>query len=330
VNHKLPGRCPSFVWSTGLKIAMLISAAFALSACAAATNDQAKAAAPKPAYTSYGDLLKSSQPSDWRALDAENTLYLELAAGRVVMELAPAFAPQHAANIKALAREGYFNGLVILRVQENYVVQWGDPSEKKLPQKAKKNLSPEFTVAIDKSVPFTRLPDVDGYAKEVGFSNGFHSARDAATDKAGEGGRMWLAHCYGTLGVGRDNDVNSGGGTELYVVIGHAPRHLDRNITLVGRVVQGMSLLTTLPRGTGQLGFYEKPTQHVPIKSVRVAADVPVAERTPLEVIRTDTPLFRSMVEALRNRGGEWYKVPARHIELCNVPIAVREKPAGN
>jgi peptidylprolyl isomerase len=288
----------------------------AVIAVCANTVSSADAKSAKPGYS---DLLKSSKPADWRALDNDNTLYLDLASGRVVIELAPQFAPQHAANIKALAREGYFDGLVIMRVQENYVVQWGDPTEKKMPQRAKKNLPPEFTVPFSKDIAFMRLFDVDGYAKEVGFSKGFHVGRDPKSQ------RTWLTHCYATLGVGRDNDVNSGGGTELYVVIGHAPRHLDRNITLVGRVVQGMSLLTTLPRGTGQLGFYEKPEQHVPIKSMRVAADVPEAERSKLEVIRTDTPLFASLVEALRNRGGDWYKVPAGHIELCNVPIAVRE-----
>jgi cyclophilin family peptidyl-prolyl cis-trans isomerase len=283
-------------------------------ACAVAHGQSAS-----PAKPGYSDLLKSAKPGDWRPLDDDNTIYLELAAGRVVMELAPQFAPLHVANIKALAREGYFDGLVIMRAQENYVVQWGDPTEKKMPQRAKKNLPAEFTVPIAKDAKFTRLPDIDGYAKETGFSNGFHAARDPKSQ------RMWLTHCYATLGVGRDNAVDSGGGTELYVVIGHAPRHLDRNITLVGRVVQGMPLLTTLPRGTGQLGFYEKPEQHVPIKSMRVAADVPETDRTKLEVIRTDTPLFQSLVEALRNRGGDWYKVPAGHIELCNVPIAVRE-----
>jgi cyclophilin family peptidyl-prolyl cis-trans isomerase len=283
----------------------------------ASTLAFAQTATPKKGY---GDLLKATQPGDWRPLDNDNTLYLELAGGRVVMELAPAFAPNHAANIKALAREGYFDGLVIMRAQENYVVQWGDPTEKKVPKSAKKSLPAEFSVPIKKDMTFTRLPDVDGYAKEVGFANGFHSGRDAKN--------MWLTHCYATLGVGRDNDVDSGGGTELYVVIGHAPRHLDRNITLVGRVVQGMPLLTTLPRGTGQLGFYEKDEQRVPIKALRVAADVPAAERSNLEIIRTDTPMFKDMVEALRNRGGDWYKVPAGHIELCNVPMAVREKSA--
>jgi peptidylprolyl isomerase len=131
------------------------------------------------------------------------------------------------------------------------------------------------------------------------------------------------------VGSGRDNDVDSGGGTELYVVIGQAPRHLDRNVTLLGRVVQGMELLSTLPRGTGPLGFYDKPEQRVPIKSIRVAADVPEAQRTELEMLRTDTPAFAAYVEARRNRHEEWFKVPAGHVDVCNVPIPVRPHVAG-
>ena len=284
-------------------------------ACVVTGAGAAESAAPRP---TYADLLKSSTPSDWRPLDEGNTLYLELPAGRVVIELAPAFAPLHAANIKALVREGYFDGLAIIRSQDNYVVQWGDPTEKKPIKTAKKTLPPEFTVPIAKDMSFTRLPDIDGYAKQVGFSNGFYAAR-SETDAD-----TWLAHCYGAVGVGRDNALDSGSGAELYVVTGHAPRHLDRNIALVGRVVAGMPLLSSLPRGTGSLGFYEKTEQHVPIRSIRIASDVPSAERTRLEVVRTDTALFGRLVESLRNRGGDWYKVPAGHIELCNMPIAVR------
>ena len=104
------------------------------------------------------------------------------------------------------------------------------------------------------------------------------------------------------VGAGRDNDVDSGGGTELYVVIGQAPRQLDRNVTLLGRVVQGMSVLSVMPRGTGNLGFYEQASERIPIRSLRVAADVPESERTPLEVLRTDTPTFAAYLEARRNR----------------------------
>ncbi len=272
----------------------------------------------------YSEIIAASKDSDWRTPLTENLLYMELASGRVVIELASNVALNHADNIRKLAREGYYDGLAIIRSQENYVVQWGDPDEKnpRAMQQGKAKLQPEFTRTLSRpefaNFAFDRLPDVDGYAPQVGFANGFYAGRDPKTS------RVWLAHCYGAVGAGRDNALDSGSGAELYVVTGHAPRHLDRNITLVGRVLQGMSLLTTLPRGTKPLGFYEKPSEYLPIKSIKVAADVPAAERTNLEVIRTDTPLFKAAVEALRNRGGDWYKVPAGHIELCNVPIAVR------
>ena len=289
---------------------------------------QAKATLNKAKLT-YSELLATATPADWRALDLENTLYMDLPLGRVVIELSAAYAPAHAANVRALVREGYFDGLAILRSQDNYVAQWGDPEAENPNQgkvramkQAKKSLAPEYTRPIDNNLAFTRLPDADGYAPQVGFSYGFPVGRNPKTK------RTWLAHCYGMVGAGRDNDDASGSGAELYAVTGHAPRHLDRNITLLGRVVQGMPLLAVLPRGTAPLGFYEKAEQRVPIKSIRLAADVPAAERTNLEVIRTDTQLFASLVEALRNRGGTWYKVPAGHIELCNVPIAGRSAPA--
>jgi peptidylprolyl isomerase len=169
---------------------------------------------------------------------------------------------------------------------------------------------------------FTPLPDGDVYAPEVGFSDGFPAARSAKQRLT------WLAHCYGMVGVGRDLDVESGSGAELYVVIGHAPRHLDRNVALVGRVVQGMPLLSSLPRGSAEMGFYSKTEAMVPIKSIRVAADVPAAERTNLEVLRTDTPTFAALIESRRNRPEEFFKVRAGHIDLCNVPLAVRESAA--
>jgi len=280
-----------------------------------------EATQPKPATLS--DVLAASAPSDWRAVDAENTLYLELPAGRVIIELAPQFAPQHVANVKALVRERYFDGLAILRAQDNYVVQWGDPNAETADKarkvvSAKKSLPAEFDRALDEKLPFTRLPDGDVYAPEVGVSGGFPVARDPKS------GRMWLVHTYGMVGAGRDVPADSGGGTELYVVIGHAPRHLDRNVTLLGRVVQGMELLSTFQRGSAPMGFYDKPEQRVAIKSIRVAADVPAAERTNLEVLRTDTATFARLLESRRNRREEWFHYSAGKIEIGNVSIPVR------
>ncbi|HEY6942712.1 MAG TPA: peptidylprolyl isomerase [Dokdonella sp.] len=272
-------------------------------------------------------VIDASKPSDWRPLDPHDTLYLELDRGRVVIELASRYAPLHAANLRTLAREHYFDGLAILRVQDNFVTQWGDPNAEDAGKarafgKAARTLAPEFERDSAADLPFTRLPDGDVYAPEVGFSDGMPVARDPKS------GKTWLAHCYGMVGAGRDTAVDSGSGAELYVVIGQEPRQLDRNIALVGRVVQGMELLASLPRGTAALGFYDKPVQRIPIKSMRLAAEVPEAQRTPLERLRTDTPTFAALVESRRNRRDDWYKVPAGRISLCNVPLPVREPAA--
>src|SRR6185436_5288788 len=165
--------------------------------------------APKINGPTMAGVLAASKLSDWRPLDPENTLYLELASGRVVIELAAAFAPNHVANVKALAREKYFDGLAIIRSQDNYVVQWGDPNAEKPElarkiQKAQKTLPAEFDRALDSKIPFTRLPDGDVYAAEVGHSGGFPVARDPLS------GRMWLVHTYGMVGAGRDNAADSG------------------------------------------------------------------------------------------------------------------------
>ena len=266
------------------------------------------------------DVMAAAKPSDWRALDAKRTLYLDLDSGRVIIELTPDFAPQHVANILALVREHYFDGLAFMRAQDNYVVQWGDADGKRAIHNAKKTLTAEFARPAQ-GLAFTRLPDPDTFAPQVGFSNGFAAARDPATNTA------WLTHCYGAVGAGRDDDADSGGGTELYAVIGHSPRHLDRNVTLVGRVVKGMEILSTLKRGPGAMGFYEKPEERTPIRSVRVLEDVPQSERTPLEVMRTDTPTFTALVNARRNRTEGWFKYQAGHIDVCNVPLPTRTPP---
>jgi cyclophilin family peptidyl-prolyl cis-trans isomerase len=273
---------------------------------------------------SYSEVLAASAPADWRELDAENTLYLTLASGTVIIELAPLYAPNHVANIKALAVEGYYNGLAIVRSQDNYVVQWADPNadkpDAKPVQNAKRNLAAEYTVKYNESFAFTVLADHDGYAPQVGHSNGFAVGRDPQAQTS------WLTHCYGAVGVSRGVADNSGDGTSLYVVTGHAPRHLDRNITVVGRVIQGMELLSTLPRGSGSLGFYTTSEAQIPIERIQLATAVPAEQRLKLEVLRTDSATFNQAVASLRNRGGDWYKRPAGYIELCNVWVPSRVK----
>jgi peptidylprolyl isomerase len=304
-------------WTVAAAVATCISAISAAAPPATQATSGPVTASKKPMTTA--EVLAASTPADWRALDPQNTLYMDLPSGRVIIELAPQFAPRYVANVETLARQGYFNGLWIERVQDNYVTQWGDPDSKKSIGAAQKSVAAEFE-RTSRGLAFFPLGEQDTYAPEVGFSDGFPVALDPKS------GRAWMIHCYGMVGAGRDNDVDSGGGTELYAVIGQAPRHLDRNVTLLGRVVQGMDLLASLPRGTGALGFYEKPDQRIPIASFKVAADVPEAQRVQLEELRTDTQAFADLIEARRNRHEEWFKVPAGHVDICNVPIPVRTR----
>ena len=298
-----------------------------VTALTAAMGLTGSAFAADPPVRTAKEIVDAAPAADWRDLDPANTLYMQLDSGLVVMELAPDIAPEHVANIRALAKGRFWDGLSIYRSQDNFVVQFGDPDaddaakRKPFPSGTKDKLPAEFAKVLPESA-FTRLPDADGWAPQVGFVQGFPAGRDPAS------GDTWLAHCYGALGAGRNNEPDSSLGAELYVVIGQSPRQLDRNITVVGRVVQGMELLSTIARGPEPMGFHEDAAKRVPIRSIRLGSDVPAAQRLPLQLLRTDSAPFRDATEARRNRRDPFYHRPAGHIDLCNVPLPVRHKPA--
>ncbi|WP_102946784.1 peptidylprolyl isomerase [Stenotrophomonas sp. VV52] len=273
-------------------------------------------------YRSAQQILEASPDSDWRTPDPANLLVMNLAAGQVVIELAPAFAPQHVANIQTLAHEHFWDGESIYRAQDNFVVQFGDAdaddaAKAKPLGSAKRKLPAEFQ-RDSKGLKVTVLPDRDGWADQTGFIDGFAVGQDKAD------GKTWLAHCYGALGAGRNNEEDSSIGAELYVVTGQSPRQLDRNITVVGRVLKGMELLSALPRGPAPMGFYADAAQRTPITSIQRVSDLPEAQRPTLQVLRTDSKTFIDTVEARRNRVDDFYKRAAGHIDLCNIPVPVR------
>ncbi|WP_395624731.1 peptidylprolyl isomerase [Thermomonas sp.] len=302
----------------------LLAVALALAVAAPALAQDAQ---QPPKRKSAKEIIDAAPASAWRDLDPANTLYMELPAGRVIIELAPGFAPEHVANIKTMAKGGFWDGLTIYRSQDNFVVQFGDAEgeeagkAKPYPTGTRTRLPAEFTRSTE-GARFDKLPDIDGWAPQVGFIDGMPAARDPKAGKA------WITHCYGVLGAGRNNAPDSSIGAELYVVIGQAPRALDHQLSVVGRVVKGMDLLSTIPRGPEPMGFYQKPEQRAPIRAIRLASEVPAAERTPLQLLRTDSQAFIDATEARRNRVDDFYTVPAGHIDLCNVALPVRSPPA--
>lgn len=269
------------------------------------------------------EIVAAAPASAWRAIPAEDLLVIDLAGnrGRVVVQLAPAFAPVHVANIRALARAGYWDGASVYRVQDNYVAQWGNnESEKPWPAGVVPKPPAEYTRPL-KGLGIVPLGSPDPYAPAAGFANGWpvaYSPREGWAD---------LTHCYGYVGVGRDLSPDTGTGGELYAVIGHAPRQLDRVIAIVGRVVEGIERLSTLPRGSEALGFYKVKAQYVPIARVRLASSMSPAERPAFEYMDTASATFARYLKVRANRHDDFYIRPAGGVDLCNVQVPVRRKP---
>jgi peptidylprolyl isomerase len=297
---------------------------FASAAICAALPASAQEAKTYPAPS---EIVAAAKADDWVAIAPSDILVMDLAPDskgkprRVVIQLMPApFSQGWVGNIRKLAAAHWWDGTSINRVQDNYVVQWGDATEKKaLPNglavvEAKEYVTPYWP---NKNRIFARADGTpDAYARAHGFYLGWPLAQGR------EG--LWPTHCYGMVGVGRNLSPDTGTGAELYTVIGHAPRHLDRNIALVGRVIEGIEHMSSLPRGKGALGFYEKEEERVPILSVRIgneAKDVPA-----FEYLSTDSDSFAAYADARANRRDAFFNIPAGGADICNIPVPIRRK----
>ena len=278
-------------------------------------------------YPAPSEIVSAAKADEWVAIAPSDLLVMDLAPDskakprRVVMQLMPApFSQGWVGNIRKLAAARWWDGTSINRVQDNYVVQWGDATEKKALPEGLANVGAKDYVTPDwptKDWIFARADGrPDAYAGAHGFSVGWPLAQGR------EG--LWPIHCYGMVGVGRNLSPDTGSGTELYTVIGHAPRHLDRNIALVGRVIEGVEHMSSLPRGTGALGFYETAEERVPILSVRLgneAADVPA-----FEYLSTESNSFAAYADARANRRDPFFNMPAGGADICNIPVPIRRK----
>ena len=281
------------------------------------------AAAPPPKPKTPSEIVADAPSSVWRDIPADDLLVMNLRNGaQVVIQLAPQFAPVHVANIRALAKGGWWSGSAIYRVQDNYVAQWGNnESTKPLPAGVVAKPPAEYHRAL-KGLAVRPLGFPDDYAPSAGFAAGWPIAYDS---KAGTAN---LTHCYGYVGVGRDLSPDTGTGGELYAVIGHAPRHLDRNIAVVGRVIEGIDRLSALPRGTEALGFYKDESMHVPISAVRLGSEIPAGARPAFQYMDTQSASFGAYLKARANRKDDFFIRPAGGVDLCNAAVPVRKKPA--
>jgi len=335
---------------------MLLAASAALALALPLSAQEEPKGAPAPS-----EIVDAAPKADWVAISAEDLLVMTLApdaAGKprtVVIQLMPApFSQGWVHNIRLFARSGWYDGISVNRVQDNYVTQWGDPNydnpeatgeAKPLPEGLKVMGEDEYVVPIDALHPANEAVSADDDEQLEALIAAMHAAaaapeiRDPYADSfefyrgwpiAGDYNSNWPTHCYGMVGVGRNYSPDTGSGAELYTVIGHAPRHLDRNIALVGRVIEGMQHLSSLPRGSGALGFYaaEEAAKRTPILSMRVASDLAPEEQPAFEYLSTESGTFATYAEAIANRRDPFFIVPAGGADICNIRVPVRRAAA--
>ncbi len=272
-------------------------------------------AAPAAATPQPSDPL----PADWKAIPDDELLVMTLSGNRtVVVRLAARYAPEHVANVRKLARAQWWDATSVYRVQENWVTQWGDATEKKpLPEGVVASPAPEFEISAFDAAQ--RLTKHDPYSTASGFSaDGWPMATN--------GTAAWLTHCYGMVGVARDALPNTGSGSELFTPIGQTARRLDRNYTVVGRVIEGMKYLSAMPRSDAPLGVYASEGERTPILSVRLASDLPEGVRPHFEYRSTDNVRFAALINARENPKPP--TVGSGGADVCEITPAVRRAPA--
>jgi peptidylprolyl isomerase len=286
---------------------------------------------------SPAEIVAEAPANDWVEVPAEDLLVMTLpntaqhGVRRVVIQLAPApFAQGWVNNIRLLAQAQWWDGLAITRVQDNYVAQWGDPdgenpaTARALPPGLRQ--MPEADYVVRGQLPQSKgMEEVFLPRNTASNWSNFYKGWPVAGAQINGKPQNWLVHCYGMVGVGRNLSPDTGTGAELYAVIGHAPRHLDRNIAVVGRVVQGIEHLSSLPRGTAALGFYANPKERTRIDTLRLVSDLPLTERPRFAVLASDSASFQAYAQARANRRDAFFNIPAGGADVCNIPVPIRQ-----
>ncbi len=265
--------------------------------------------------TSSADILAATEASDWLQLDQDNLLYIELERGRVVVALSTSLAQGHVTQIKALAREHFYDGLSFYRVIDGFVAQGGDAFGKRKIKQAQQKMQPEFEQPRSEQLSITFQDDADGYASKVGWIDSLPVGVDEKTNT------VWHLHCAGAFAFGRDTEKDTAS-TEFYIPL-HPQRYLDRNLSVFGRVVQGMEYLQALRRVSPPQSEDDDPGET--ILSMRIGSDIPEADRAALEILRTDTQTFQRYVASRRNRPEEFFYFRPDNINVCDLPMPVRE-----
>ena len=274
------------------------------------------------ALCALASVSQAQDGGDWRTPDPADTVHLQLPDGEVVIELKPDFAPKTVAQFKRLVADGFYDGLTFYRVIDGFVAQGGDRSDMTDADSAAPMLPAEFERNWSDELPWTSVQKPDLFAPETGFIDGFAAARDRKQQK------VWLAHCPGVVAMARNNEPDTGS-TDFYIVVGQAPRYLDRNLTIFGRVIDGMELVQRIIRGKPEEnGMIPDGAPQTGILQASLGSALPPADRTNLQVQDTNGSEFQAVLQSRRVRGLPFFHhKPPEVLDVCQVPVATRPAP---
>lgn len=259
------------------------SVTIGIMACALAAGPAFGAKDPPP---NPAQLILDAPAEAWRAVDPENLLIVDLPAGPLYIEMRPDIAPKHVEQIRTLVRQKYYDGLTFHRVIEGFVAQGGDPAGDGTGGSDLPDIPAEFERDAKSVANFTVIGR-DRQAARVGLIDGVPAAaepeslRSLLADRTAD---VWGAHCPGVLSMARSTGVNSAN-SQFFLVIGDARQSLDKRYTVWGWIVDGILNARRIERG-------EPPKRPTPIVRMRIAADLPAADRPDILVMKSDSPAF--------------------------------------
>lgn len=289
-----------------MRVSMSWAAASVLMLAAGATwaQDMTPAAAPSPAPVTA---------NEWRAVPAENLLVIDTSKGRILVELAPEIAPGHVERIRLLAGKGFFDGLLWHRVIDQFMAQTGDPLGTGEGQSFHPDLKAEFTFRRDGQTPFTPVAAPAGAVLGFLHSMPIQTQPDAfMATTADHKVHAWGLYCPGVAGMARDEAPDSAN-SQFFLMRQPYPS-LDKRYTIWGRVISGLDVVRALKFSPNPDGIVTDPDR---MTRVRVASDLPEAERPTARVLDTTSPQFRALAEAARQAKGADFSV-------CDIDLPVQ------
>jgi len=269
-------------------------------------------AKPKPKAPAAPPPPPKPTAADWRTPDPDNLLVIDTNKGRIIIELSPEVAPQSAERLRTLAHQHFYDGLTFFRVIDGFMDQTGDPlntgeGNSKLP-----NVPAEFTFRRGAATPFVTVAQPDG--ESIGFIGVMPAASQPqplmSMTKDGKVS-AWSLFCPGIVGMARANDPDSAN-SQFFLMRDAYPK-LEKQYTAAGRVIVGQDVVKAIKLG-------EPPTPPLDkMITVRVASDMPPADRPTVKVLDTSSAAFKGIVDADRDDKGADFSI-------CDIAIPTLPK----